>query len=112
MESKDEDTGLDLLRRPKDKFTAGMDLRLFGGLDCDVRLSRIGRRSDLDFNAWPSAPIVLDAYTLLDAVFSIPARPGVEIFLKLENILDQRYEMIYGYGAPGFCAYAGIRIGK
>ncbi len=112
MESKDEDTGLDLLRRPKDKFTAGMDLRLFGGLDCDVRLSRIGRRSDLDFNAWPSAPIVLEAYTLLDAVFSLPARPGVEIFLKLENILDQRYEMIYGYGAPGFCAYAGIRIGK
>jgi vitamin B12 transporter len=112
MNAVDEDSGLDLLRRPKDKISAGVDLRLFGALDVNLRLSRIGRRSDLDFNSWPSAPIVLPAYTLLDAAVSLPAGRGLELFLRLDNILDRRYETIYGYGAPGFCAYVGIRMGK
>ena len=110
MDATDEDTGLALLRRPKDKFSAGLDFHLFGSLDFDATLSRTGRRSDLDFTSWASSPIVLPAYTLLDATVSFSARRGVELFLRLENILNTRYEMIYGYGSPGFCMFTGVRV--
>jgi vitamin B12 transporter len=111
MRSRDESTGLDLLRRPKDKITADLGIRLLPRLDVDVRVSRVGRRDDLDYSSWVATRVSLPAYTLLDAAVNYSAGRDVELFLRLDNILDQRYEMIYGYGTPGFYATTGVRIG-
>jgi vitamin B12 transporter len=75
-----------------------------------LKFSRVGSRSDLDFNTWPSAPITLRPYTLLDANISYAIAPRTELFVRFDNILNRRYEMIYGYGTPGFCIYAGIKL--
>ena len=31
-------------------------------------------------------------------------------FVRFDNILNARYEPVFGYGAPGFCLYAGFRL--
>ena len=110
LRARDNDTGLDLLRRPRDKFSAGLGWRPLPKFDLDLKLSRVGSRSDLNFNTWPSAPITLRPYTLLDANFSYAVSPRIKLFVRFDNLLDQRYEMIYGYGTPGFCAYAGFEL--
>jgi vitamin B12 transporter len=110
MSSKDLGTGFDLPRRPKDALSAGFDFKLAKGLDLGLRLNVFGRRGDVDFTGWTAAPVSLPAYTLLDAVISWAAGRGVELFLRVDNVLDRRYEMVYGYGTPGFGAYIGFRI--
>jgi vitamin B12 transporter len=110
MSSQDLGTGLDLPRRPKDKLSAGLDVRLAKTLDLDLRLNVVGRRGDTDFTGWPPAPVSLPAYTLLDATISWTAGRGVDLFLRVDNILDRRAEMVYGYGAPGLGAHIGFRL--
>jgi vitamin B12 transporter len=110
LTAKDKDTGLGLLRRPRDKFSTVLDWRPLPKFDLGIKLSRVGSRSDLDFNTWPSAPITLRPYTLLDANISYAVAPRTVLFFRFDNILNQRYEMIYGYGTPGFCVYAGIKL--
>jgi vitamin B12 transporter len=110
LTAKDKDTGLGLLRRPRDKFSAGLDWKPLPKFDLGLKLSRVGSRSDLDFNTWPSAPITLRPYTLLDANISYAVAPRTKLFFRFDNLLNQRYEMIYGYGTPGFCVYAGIKL--
>ena len=110
MSSKDLGTGLDLPRRPKDKLSAGIDVTPAKGLDLGLRLTVVGRRTDTDFTAWPAALVSLPSYALLDATISCDVGRGVELFLRADNILDRRYEMVYGYGSPGFGAHVGFRL--
>ena len=110
MSSKDLGTGLDLPRRPKDKLSAELDMAVGKALDLGFRLNLVGRRIDTDFTSWPSALISLPAYALLDATISWTTGRGIELFLRLDNILDRRYEMVYGYGSPGFGAHIGFRL--
>ena len=35
---------------------------------------------------------------------------GWEQIVRLDNLLNTRYEPVFGYGAPGFCVYAGFQI--
>jgi vitamin B12 transporter len=110
LSAKDKGTGLDLLRRPKDKFSAGLNWNPLPKFNLGLKFSRVGNRSDLDFNTWPSAPLTLRPYTLLDANISYAVVPRTVFFFRFDNILNQRYEMIYGYGTPGLCIYAGIKL--
>jgi len=110
LKARDLGADADLLRRPRDKFAAGMHFRPSNRIDVDVRINRVGRRSDMDFNAFPYAPVDLAPYTVLDAALVYTAADGTEFFIRLDNALGRRYEVIYGYGTPGFGASFGIRI--
>ena len=36
--------------------------------------------------------------------------PGVEVYGRIQNLLDQDYQEIYGYETAGAAAYAGLRF--
>ena len=36
--------------------------------------------------------------------------PGLEVFGRVENLLDQKYYEIYGYATPGIAGYAGVKV--
>ncbi len=110
MSSKDLGTGLDLPRRPKDKLFAELDVDVTKTLDLGFRLNVVGPRTDTDFTRWPSALVTLPASALLDATVSWTAGRGVELFMRLDNIFNRHYEMVYGYGSPGFGAHVGFRL--
>jgi len=110
LKAKDRDTGLDLLRRPKDKITAGLTARLFEKFNFHLGLVYSGRRDDLDFSSWTSARVTLPGYTLIDAALSFPISSKIEAYVRLDNILNRHYELIYGYGTPGFCACGGFKL--
>ena len=52
----------------------------------------------------------LKEYWLVAATASYKLTPQMEIYGRVENLLDQRYEEIYGFGTPGLAAYGGLRI--
>ena len=53
----------------------------------------------------------MDAYWLISAAASYKLQPGVEVFGRVENLLDDRYQEILGYNASGgIGAFAGVKF--
>jgi len=108
--TKDKNTGEILLRRPKDKFTATLNFRVLTKGHITLSLIHLGTRDDQEWIDWISTRVHMEPFTLLGAVGSYDIHPNTQLFLRLENILDQQYELIKGYGTPGFSLYGGFKI--
>jgi len=110
LSALDTDAGTELLRRPRDKFSADAGFRLFGRFDLSTRALWVGHRLDRDFSAYPYPTVTLPSYLLLGAALSTPLGPRFELFISVDNILDARYETVWGYGSPGITARTGFRL--
>ncbi len=105
--------GESLHRRPEHK------VRLFGQytrgrFDGRVDLYHIGTRADLDWSTWPPKREDNPAYTKVDVSIGYKLieneRHTLELFGRVENVFDEDYEEVYGFTAPGFAAFGGIRM--
>jgi vitamin B12 transporter len=54
--------------------------------------------------------VTLGGYTLVNLAASWQVRDGVELFARGENLLDENYQEVFGYGAPGLAGFAGVRV--
>jgi vitamin B12 transporter len=108
-EAKNTGTGEYLLRRPKDKFTARLDWEFSSGANIHLSLIYVGEREDLYWLDWAPTPVTLESYTLVNAAGYYEVIQSLEIFLRLDNILDSDYETIKGFGTPGFSVYGGVK---
>jgi vitamin B12 transporter len=111
LTARDEVSGTDLLRRPRDKFSFDAWSRLTKRLDLTASVLFVGRRIDREFSTYPYQTVELPRYVLLNAVISASLGRSLDLFLRLDNILNTRYEMVWGYGTYGFTAIAGFRLG-
>ena len=51
----------------------------------------------------------LDGYALVTLRASLPVSERLELFGRIENLGDERYQTAAGYGAYGRSAYVGAR---
>lgn len=110
IEAKDKNTGEALLRRPKDKFTTMLNFRFAAKGRIVLSLTHLGARVDQEWIDWIATRVRMAPFTLLNAVGSYDILPNIQLFLRLDNILDQRYELIKGYGTPARSVYGGFKI--
>jgi vitamin B12 transporter len=111
-EAADKMTGLALLRRPRDKFTAGLTLAPLQKTQLVVSLITVGPSDDMAFVGYASMRVRLKGYSLINAVLSRDLGALGQVFIRLDNILNQNYETIYGYGMPRFSIYAGLQLNR
>ena len=110
LEARDEVRGTPLLRRPDDMISARLSYSFLTRWTAAVSFDYVGMRKDVDYNAWPALTVTLPAHSLLNGVVSYEAGKNAQLFVRLDNILDARYEMVYGYGTLGFTIQAGVRL--
>jgi vitamin B12 transporter len=110
LQTRDALTGAALLRRPRDMFGASLSLLFSEKLRLTASYDFVGQREDLDSWSWPSRSVILPPYSLLNGVISYALNPHVRVFGRLDNILNARYEMVYGYGTLGFSLQTGVEI--
>jgi vitamin B12 transporter len=106
VHARNRDTGLDLARRPRHALTVSADWTTpLGGaaLGADVRLV-----SDSFDDAGNMTR--LDGYALATVRGSVPLGERIELFGRIENLADARYQTAAGYGAYGRSAYGGARV--
>jgi vitamin B12 transporter len=104
-----------LIRRPthQGNLRAAYDFDN-GTLTGDVRWT--GSRWDRDFSAWPSAPVELPRYALVGVGAEVRLlmpdgrRPGVDLKIRGENLLDERYQELFGFDAPGRAVFVGFKV--
>jgi vitamin B12 transporter len=111
-EARDKDTDADLLRRPKHKLTANLNYNFFKKGNLHLSLIYIGEREDeyYDLLTLTSTRETLPSYSLLNAAVSFNLSSNLQVFCRLDNIFDKEYEMIKGYGTPGFSVYGGVNF--
>ena len=79
------------------------------GADASVHLQLrgTGERADRDFSTFPAERIDLPAYTLVGVGVDLRAleahgnRPALHLTLRADNLLDEEYEEVLGFRAPG-----------
>ena len=97
------------VRRPKNSGSVAAD-GSSGRLAYGASLAYVGARSDNDFDAFPAAPVTLHAYWLASGRVSYAIAPRIEVFVRGSNLLNQRYEDVFGYHTEGRAGYVGFRI--
>lgn len=101
-------TGDQLLRRPEHKGNIIVSYRFFHRLTAGCSLYYVGERADV--YPYPER-VVADPYTLLNGVISFELSEKIQVYVRFDNLLDQEYESVIGYGTPGRSIYAGFKAG-
>lgn len=93
------------------------------------RLVRVPEHTgDLSFSIDPDGPLsgtvslryngkerdangIVDSWTRVDLSARYALSESVEIYGRIENLFDENYQQILGYGTPGTSGYLGVRLG-
>ncbi len=110
-DSKDHESDEQLLRRPRHSGGLVLDQRIGQELDLNLSYRFSGDRRDNDFSTWPSTPVTLDGYGVVNVAANWKVTPQIQLFGRIDNLLDADYEEILGYGTAGITGYLGVRIG-
>ena len=96
-----------LLQKPMNQ--AGVDLDFQSGpLEANVSASYVSSRPDFDFYAF--APVTLGEYYLVNLRAALQMDGHMKLYTRVDNLFNQFYEQIYGYGTPGLSAFGGTQI--
>lgn len=71
---------------------------------------RLGVDPFFGFTTFTPERVKLDDYLLVTAAVSYKVTPGIELFGRVENLANQKYQEIYGFETAGATAFAGVRF--
>lgn len=105
MTAIDLTTGNDLARVPHVTADARVTWRPDPQFSLGGSIGYVGRRYDDDANT-----VALSSNTLVNIYGSCALTDNLQLYGRIENLFDIHYEPVFGYGAPGRAAFAGIRV--
>jgi vitamin B12 transporter len=96
------------LRRPKHSGSLTLDGSA-GKVTYGGSIAYVGKHFD-QRDTFPFDRVTLGSYWLADARVAYAIKSGVELFARMSNALNQRYEDVFGYRTEPRAAYAGLRL--
>jgi vitamin B12 transporter len=113
--TEDDGSGNDVreLRRPRHSGSLNSSYRFMDG---KARLGLVadygGTSTDIFFPPFPapSEILSLENHWLLYFTASYDINQHTNVFMRANNLLDEDYEQVFGYGTPGRSVYAGVRL--
>ncbi|KQT42786.1 hypothetical protein ASG47_17845 [Devosia sp. Leaf420] len=76
-------------------------------LHSEVVLS--GPNLDTDFSQFPAVNVTLPAYTVVNAGLNYKINDQVEVYGRVQNLFDTKYQEVLGYNTQGRTFYAGAK---
>ena len=96
------------LRRPKHSGSISADGAV-GKFTYGGSIAFVGKHFD-QRDSFPFDRVSLGSYWLADARIAYAIRPGLELFGRVSNALNQHYEDVFGYRTEPRALYAGLRL--
>ncbi|HET9695153.1 MAG TPA: TonB-dependent receptor [Steroidobacteraceae bacterium] len=93
-----------LLRRAQESLTAGVT-RAFGPVQLGLDVLATGERQDFG----SPDPVTLDGYVLANLTAQWQATPSLALVARVENLLDEEYELASTYNTPDRGVYFTVR---
>jgi len=97
-----DDQGVSLRRRPETRWKSNLIWNLSDRSSLNLNAVWVGERTD-----W--GDVTLDSYALVNLAGACQVSEKVELFGRINNLLDEEYEEAGGYGTPGISAYVGVK---
>jgi vitamin B12 transporter len=107
MDARDKDTNLRLIRRPVDKLSVGAG---YTARDFSVLADYIYVGNSFDSISDARNGIKLASYSIVNLSGNYRATKLLTLFARVENLFDEDYEVVKGFGTKGISIYGGIRV--
>jgi len=109
--TEDMATGMELLRRPRHKASIEANYRLLRTTNINLSANYVGPRKDLFFDnaTFTSSRVTLHSYVLVNLAVTHDVSKNLQVYGRVENLLNDRYQEVKGYGTPGIGFFAGFR---
>jgi vitamin B12 transporter len=106
--ARDDTTGDELLRRPKNKATLSAAWKATEKLTLSSTLNYVGSWADIDREA--SFDVRAPSYTTVNLAANYAVDGNLTLFGRIDNLFNAQYEDPDGFLRPGFGIFGGIRI--
>ena len=107
-EARDDLTGQELLRRPKNKASLTALWKATDRLTVTGQVLYVGPW--LDYNRPGTAELMAPGYTLVNLAANYAVTDRITVFGRINNLLNQQYEDPLGFIRPGFGIYGGLTV--
>jgi len=105
----DATTGLQLLRRPKEKWSATAVWTPLDPLTVSATLLRVSDWRDVSRDGMTSG-LVAPGYTVVNLRADYAVSGQVKLFGRVDNLFNRHYQNPTGFVAPGLGVFGGIRM--
>lgn len=80
------------------------------GLNLNINYN--GEQIDLFFPPFPNPQqrVKLAGFTLVSLTGSYQMNQNISLYGRIENLLDEEYEEVFGFQTPGIGVFAGVRF--
>ncbi len=106
--------GVEEIRRPLNTARADLTYLFDGGRGkFNVNAIYNGDATDNAFEQvapFDTVTVTLPHYWLVNAAATYKVEPGVEVYGRINNLLDQHYQEVFGFNEAGIAAFAGMRF--
>ncbi len=97
-----------LLRRPNHKVGLLADFNISDKANFNSELIWLTRRDDIDFSTYQR--VELNGYVLVNLSAHYDLFKFLRLNVRVENLLDTKYQEVLGYGTAGLSFYGGMRL--
>lgn len=105
----DDETGLELLRRPRNKVSATAVWTPYDPLVLSATVLHVSEW--IDGNRSFSIPrLTAPGYTTVNLAANYTVNENAKVFARIDNLFDARYQNPTGFLQPGFAIYGGVRL--
>ena len=108
QETRNLETGDPLLRRPRDKAGFDADYRFLEKAHVHFNVLMVGWKADVSPTGAAAANV--PGYTVVNLSGSYDFTPNAQVFARVDNLLNKKYEELYGYGTSGVAGYGGVKL--
>jgi vitamin B12 transporter len=105
----DADTGLELLRRPKEKFSITTIYNPIDPLTLSATVLRVSDWIDID-RAGDPGNLIAPGYTTVNLRADYAINDQLKVFGRIDNLANVHYQNPTGFLAPGLGVFGGIRF--
>lgn len=110
--AEDKDSGTRLIRVPRDRAALRSDWRPMGGVSLTCNVRYVGAFDDryFDMSLAETQDVRVDSSIVVDVAGAYDVSERVQLFGRIDNVFDETYEEIAGFGTAGLSGYGGVRV--
>lgn len=109
LHAQDLDADTALLRRPKHKGFISLVYTGIPKLRLEGRVTLVGSRMDIQ-NDFPYSRVKMPPFAKLDVRASYQVNKHINLFARIENVTNARYQIIRDYATAGRSIYGGAKV--
>ncbi len=100
------------MRRPRNLASLNVNYRfLEGAANVNLGVDYNSRQKDLAFDEmFNSSPVTLDGTTLVNLAASYQVNDRIQVYGRIDNLLDEDYEEVWTYGSLRRAGYLGMKV--